>query len=283
MSKQDPQPVAVEAPEGFSFSDDELASFLDGRQEEDSSPVVELAPVEPSGELLAVSRRIAGQFVDLIQAFSASVFTRRLTPATTSQFSHAVDALHRLAVAAGDEQQARLLEEMQGLLHNLEHHGDRSRDVDRISIRLRACIPAFSASLESVDAERLVNMVSYKNQHVPLLAELGNIPGIGKRRLERLYISGLYTVEAVCAAEPSELAAVTGLPLTLATRVVEATREYAIQQQRRCVMEMRERARELVRAMGASPSGDPELVRLAMSTMAELQSVLTSLSSQDVQ
>lgn len=265
----------------FSFSDDELASFLDGHPGGEDIRPVEVAPVEPSIELVAVSRRIAGQFVDLIQAFAASVFTHRITPTTTAQFSHAVDALHRLAVATGDEDQARLLEEMQGLLHNLQQRGDRSREVDRISTRLRAWIPSFSGFLEPSDAERLVNMVSYKNQHVPLLAELGNIPGIGKRRLERLYISGLYTVEAVCAADPAELAVVTGLPLQLAERVVEATREYAVQQQRRCVLEMRDRARELARAMGASPNADPELISLALSAMAELQHVLSSMSTQE--
>lgn len=278
MSEQDPALDLTDAHLEFSFSDDELENILVVHPGAPTSQATGDV-VEPSGELMAVSRRIAGQFVDLIQAFAASVFTRRVSATTTSQFSHAVDALHRLAAATGDTEQVRLLEEMQGLLSHLHEHGDRGRNVDRTSTRLRAWIPAFSGFLEPDDAERLVNMVSYKNQHVPLLAELGNIEGIGKRRLERLYVSGLYTVEAVCAADPADLAAVTGLPLQLATRVVETTREYAVQQRRRCVMEMRERARELVRAMGSTPDADPELIRLAISTMAELQSVLTSLSA----
>ena len=276
MTERDPALGPQGAELDFSFSDDELNDILGGQISAVLPDGSEL--VEPSSELMAVSRRIAGQFVDLIQAFAGSVFTRRVSATTTDQFSHAVDALHRLAAATGDSEQVRLLEEMQGLLLDLQQGGDRARNVDRAGTRLRAWIPAFSGFLEANDSERLMTMVSYKNQHVPLLAELGNIEGIGKRRLERLYVSGLYTVEAVCAADPSELAAVTGLPLHLSTRVIEATREYAVHQRRRCVLEMRDRARELVRAMNTTTDADPELVRLAISTMAELQSVLSSLS-----
>lgn len=279
MTERDPALVSPSAELDFSFSDDELNDILGGQLDLDQAEAPEV--VAPSVELMAVSRRIAGQFVDLIQAFASSVFTRRVSSTTTNQFSHAVDALHRLAVATGDAEQVRLLEEMQSLVSDLNEHGDRARNVDRTGTRLRAWIPAFSGFLEADDSERLMSMVSYKNQHVPLLAELGNIEGIGRRRLERLYVSGLYTVEAVCAADPSELAAVTGLPLTLATRVIDATREYAVHQRRRCVLEMRDRARELVRAMNTATDNDPELVALAISTMAELQSVLGSLSSSE--
>lgn len=279
MTERDPALASPSAELDFSFSDDELNDILGGQLDLDLAEAPEV--VAPSVELMAVSRRIAGQFVDLIQAFASSVFTRRVSSTTTNQFSHAVDALHRLAVATGDAEQVRLLEEMQSLVSDLNEHGDRARNVDRTGTRLRAWIPAFSGFLEADDSERLMSMVSYKNQHVPLLAELGNIEGIGRRRLERLYVSGLYTVEAVCAADPSELAAVTGLPLTLATRVIDATREYAVHQRRRCVLEMRDRARELVRAMNTATDNDPELVALAISTMAELQSVLGSLSSSE--
>ena len=266
-------------PVHLDFSDEELIAFIHPGADDIALPTeADRERVAPSGELQAVSRRIAGQFVDLIQAFSGTIFTRRPNPATTDQFKHALDALHRLAVATQDAPQIALLDEMRTALVELVDHHERGRVLDRFATWLRAWIPRFSATLDAADGERLVSLVSYRNQTIPLFAELGNIQGIGRRRLERLYCAGLYTVEAVCAADATELAQVTGLPQALAARVIEATRAYAVEQRRRCVFEMRDRARELARTMTSAQGADPELVRLAMSTMVELQSLLATLS-----
>ena len=49
---------------------------------------------------------------------------------------------------------------------------------------------------------------------------------LGQRRVQRLYCAGLYTPEALGAAVPEDVAMVTGIPLAIARRCVEASASF---------------------------------------------------------
>jgi len=255
------------------FSDEELASLL--------SPQPGLSPepgeVVPSEELLDVSRRIAAQYVDLIEAFAAGLFQRRPSAGMTSQLIHAMDALHRLAVASGDSDASGVVDELLVELRPFAHHTQQRRATDRMSTRMRAWIPRFAALLRGAANERVLALVSFRGKALPLFQELGAIDGIGPRRLERLYCAGLYTVDAVIGADPLEIAAVTGLPPALARKVVDATVAWNAEQRLRAARELQARAAEVLLAL-RSGEQDPEVLTLARDALRALQAALANSS-----
>ena len=253
------------------FSDDELASLLTPQE----APSAEPAEVVPSEELLDVSRRIAGQYVDLIEAFAAGLFQRRPSGGLTGQLVHALDALHRLAEASGDHEASAVVSEMHEELRAFAHHVAQRRAVDRMATRMRAWIPRFAALLPELARARMLSLVSFRGKALPLFQELSAIDGIGPRRLERLYCAGLYTVDAVVGADPLEIAAVTGLPPALARKVVDATVAWNAEQRLRAARELQARAAEVLRAL-RSGEQDPEVLNLARDALRALQAALAN-------
>lgn len=253
------------------FSDEELATLLSPQLE----PSAESGDVVPSEELLDVARRIAAQYVDLIEAFAAGLFQRRPSLGLASQLSHAMEALHRLAEASGDREASAVVEELLVELKQFTHHAQRRRAVDRMATRMRAWIPHFAALLKDAASERVLSLVSFRDKALPLFQELSAIEGIGPRRLERLYCAGLYTVDAVIGADPVEIAAVTGLPPALARKVVDATVAWNAEQRLRSARELQARASEVLRALRTGVQ-DPEVLALAREALRALQAALTN-------
>lgn len=261
------------------FSDDELFALL-----EPPGPAIEATglegPVQPSEELQSVARRIAGQYAELIEVFAAGVFTRRPSPGAAARLAAGLDALHRLLFAAAAADAAAAVSELQRDLEAFLARQARGRGADRMATRLRAWIPRFAAFLDPAAAARLLDLVSFRRQAIPLFTELGAIPGIGPRRLERLYCAGLYSVDAVYHADPEEVAQVTGLPPELARRVVEATRRFADEEQLRSARELSQRAAQIQRGI-ASGRLDPEVLSLAREALAALQAALDGLPNEE--
>ncbi len=258
------------------LSDEELDGLFapPGTAQEDHETVA------PSPELLEVSRRIAGQYVGLLEAFAASLFQRRGGGDLAPQLLKALEALSRLSGASGDHEAHEALGELMDDLHVYMSRQAQGRGADRMSTRLRAWIPRFARLLEPDAAERLMNLVSYRGRAIPLFHALGSIPGIGPRRLERLYCAGLYTVESVVNADPEEVAQVTGLPPTLARRVVEATQTFATEERLRSARELNARATEVLTLMKSGPQ-DPEILELTREALRALQAALNLTHSQE--
>lgn len=229
--------------------------------------------VAPSPELQEVSRRIAGQYVELIEAFAASLFQRRAGSNLTPQLLRALEALSRLARASNDPEASAAVDELLEELHIFMARQAQGRGADRMATRLRAWIPRFAALLEPDAKERLLSLVSFRGRTIPLFHALGSIPGIGPRRLERLYCAGLYTIESVVNSDPDEVAQVTGLPPKLAERVVEATRTFAAEDRLRSARELSARATEVLTLLKTGAQ-DPEILALTRDALRALQAAL---------
>lgn len=239
----------MSTPQLFDFSAEALQAALLG-QGDDLALDADLHEHE---ELQLVARRIAGNHVDVVARYARSVFSDQAGRADHQQLTSALGQLARLAEAAEDHRQLSLLTEMKGWIEgnlaSLGTPGGRSR----LLPKLRRFLDTFAGCLEGEDAERLDRLVHYEPDSAPLLAELATLRGIGPRRLESLYCSGLYRVDAVAHAEPADVASVSGLPLALAVDVVHATRAYAMRRRDSAAREIRgllEELRRMTEALG---------------------------------
>lgn len=258
-------------------SDEEWAALegaLDGFELVDDDEGME-GLLDPSDEVVRVSRRIAGQYVEVLARFSASAFGRDGSAVSVDQVKSAIDALLRLARAATDEEQARLLEELLELVGPATQGRRNSRARSAAIRELRDWIPRFAATLEPADGDRLVRLVKWDRDAAPLLAELAEIHGIGPKRLGRLYAAGLFTVDSVAGSDPQDIVAVTGIPEKLAVAVVESTHAYALEERQRCLSGLVEQAHRLRRILKAVPMDD--VVTAAAAALREVERTLHSL------
>lgn len=226
--------------------------------------------LRPSDELGRVARRIAGSYVTVVARHAAVAFGRDASDDGDLEVRSAVDALQRLAHAADDRRQLGLLHELGGLLDDLR--APHARASQRALTALTDWIPRFAETLEPEDARRLLDLVHWEKGSVPLLEELGTIRGIGRKRLARLYAAGLFSVDTVANARPEEIVQVTALPYPLAVQVVARTRQFAEDERRRCVSDLRDRAMRLaalVRSFHGAGAGTGGLVEEATAALRQ--------------
>ena len=240
--------------------------------------------LEPSEELGRVSRRIAAQYAEVLASFAALAFRGQATAGAIEQVESAIDSLRRLAEASNDPLQVSLLFEVREFIRPATTGRTNSRARQSALVSLRDWIPRFAQTLERDDAARLGSLVSWDDGAAPLMDELSELRGIGPKRLQRLYAAGLYTVDVVATADPQDVAAVTGLPLTLAESVVKTTRTFAIEERRRCIEALRERAVRLRHILKTVPAGtdDLELSELAQEAIREVESTFRHLHNTGV-
>lgn len=255
-----------------------LASDLQGFDLTDSDDEDTYSDLlEPSDEVVRVSRRIAGQYVEVLARFAAAAFGRNALGVDSTQITAAIDALLRLARASDDAAQVALLEEIHSLIEPATTGRRNSRARQSALIRLRDWLPRFAATLEPVDGKRLVHLVEWDADSAPLLSELAGIRGIGPKRLQRLYSAGLFTVDTVAAADAEDIVAVTGIPGKLAHSVVSATHTYAVEERERCYNGMLERVHRLRRILGAVPDSNKDVAEAAARALLEVERALQGL------
>lgn len=244
--------------------------------EEDDESFADI--LSPSEEVQKVSRRIAGQYVEILASFAAAAFGRRKGAVTLERVTSAIEALQRLARAADDADQAALLQELHDLVEPATTGRPTSRQRQSALARLREWLPRFGETLEPEDADRLTRLVEWDRESVPLLEELRGLHGIGPKRLQRLYSAGLFTVDAVAAADANDIVAVTGIPQALAKEVVDATRRFAETERLRFLEELQESARRLRRMMNVLPEDDGDFLARANSALQEVERTLQTLN-----
>ncbi len=228
----------------------------------------------PSAELTAVTHRISAQYVEIVRVAAAGVFAGRDARTGLQQLASALDALEKLAIVARDEPQRQLIVELRPSLVACAEN-PRGRDRERFLARLREWLPRFAEGLGE-PGRGLRDLVSFDVSAIPLFEELLALPGIGPRRLSRLFCAGLYAVEVVSGADPAEVAQVTGLPRRLAEEVVTRARGFAEQRRRRCLVELHARLAEfqdVVRSL--DPGTAPELHALARAAVREMYGMVT--------
>jgi hypothetical protein len=113
-------------------------------------------------------------------------------------------ALDRFSTALGPPQGPRIIE------------GDRRTSILAAYDELTTVMPqAFALDLDRSQREAAI-----------LQSLLLQVPGLHKVTLDRLYAAGATTLEAMMLANASDLAAVSGIDESLATRIVQRFREY---------------------------------------------------------
>ena len=241
------------------------------------SGLVTEVDTDSASALQEVVQRISGHYGEIIATWSARVLATT-EPADTSGMEVTVANLLRLAESSGEEQQLRLLRELSHTLTELSGTRPRTRRGESARIKLRDWIPAFAETLTGEDSARLLALVRWDAETMPLLDELREIRGIGPRRLTRLYSAGLGSVDAVADADPADVAAVTGIPLGIAESVVRRAGEFAVQDRARCIHDIQRRAvrlEMLLTRIGKGPN--PELVDAAREALAQVEHAFTPL------
>lgn len=227
-------------------------------------------------ELTQLSRRISGQYVEVIATWARSAFRSHHPVSTRQPLDAALPALRRLAEATSDTKLSTALAELDALVC-LDDGSRRGRQ--RLVPRLRDWLRDLAVLLEGGDARRLRDLVEFDRQAFPLLEELAAVHGIGPRRLERLYLAGLFTVEALFEADPDDVALVTGLPRGLSEEVVQAAARFERRWRHQVAEELRRRTDE-VRAVLAwiesSGRQDEDVMDAVQASIEELRQALAA-------
>ncbi len=245
-------------------------------QEEDPG-VVDALDLDP--ELTRITRRISGQYVEVIATWAHAVFRgegRRNggSRTTTVQVDSAVPALQRLADATGDQAMIAALDDL-GQLVALDDGSARGRQL--LVPRLRDWLRRFAALLEGEDADRLLKLVEFDRDSMPLLDQLAKVRGVGPRRIERLYLAGLFTVESLVDADPVDVAQVSGVPRGVAAAVVDAAARFEEQWRHDVTLGLRRRTdevRAVLRWIETTGRPDDQVLAAVKASIDELRAAL---------
>jgi hypothetical protein len=239
--------------------------------------VVEGDSADELTELHRMSRRISGQYVDVLAAYARHAFQGRASRSLREQVEAALSGLTRLAEASDDQRLQGALEVLAELLPDSEARGGtRRRDFMR---GLSSWVLDFAGLLEPADAERMRSMVSFEDSRLPLLDRLADVHGVGPKRLQRLYCAGLFTVDAVAGASTQDVVSVTGLPRPVAERVVAAAREFAEEERRSLVSDLRRRSGQLkdeLNRLDGNAEAQRHVLKAAVEAMNEIRQAIAA-------
>lgn len=256
----------------WDFSDEELDSlFATEAAEESQAPPAQ--EDETFAELGGMCRQIAVQYVDIIASYAAATLQGKQSVAREA-VAVTANALLRLAHASHD---SALISLAQALICLAGHKRTGKRARQRQRRELRDWLTAFAAYLPPEEQASIRRIIEYDFRTQPLLQELSEIRGIGKRRLQSLYTAGLFEVQALSIADPAEVASATGIPIRLAEASVQRAKVFAVEQRSRTVESLRRMVAEFartVRANGIDPDADEHLLLMAQESLSELQSAL---------
>lgn len=266
-----PPDQELDTPLDLDFSDAELSALLVPGAEDAPAPAIEIGPSE---ELLDVTRRLSAQLLDVLAVTSHTLLSGGAKAGETTQLLSTLDSLRRLAEAARDTKGQALIRELTDEAQRFAH-APNGRTRNRFLARLRAWLVTFATHLGEDQGARLRSLVEYDPRAVPLFSELAALPGVGPKRLQRLFVAGLYAVDTVANANATELAAVTGLPRMLAEDIIERAVAFRDEEQRRILLDMRSRLAEFQRALKVLESGAPtELLEAAQQAIKQMQTLV---------
>lgn len=220
--------------------------------------------------LKQLGRRIAGQYVDVLIPFAQEVFRGPPGRAAVAALTEAMTALHRLVSATGDDAFARHLDQMPALIEraSVSHPSQRSgflRD-------MRTWILRVAEMLDPQDSEHLRQHFDAEAGDAPLLEHLRSVPGVGKQRLQRLYCAGLYTPNALSEAEAGDVAVVTGIPMEIAERCIEASRAFTRLRRQQVVERLSSDVRHVLLLLSEAP--DPAFASSIREVLSDLVAAL---------
>lgn len=268
--------MPTDAPE-LAFTDSDLLRLLGSPDVlallEPDSEEEEEAPA-PSAELPALSRRLAGQYVEVLADFVRASFRQPTLP-PSEPLRAVLTPLLRLTGDTGAHDMHALLQELVGLLDSPP--GDERWARVRYLRTLREWLMRYADCLDDTDGERLRQLVDYGDALPPLLEALRSVRGIGPRRIERLYCAGLTSVGRVTSADAESIAEVTGIPLRLSEAVIEAAQAFERTERARRINELRRSIMAFTHALETlNAHDDPDMISAAQESLSQLQAALTT-------
>ncbi|MFK7930961.1 MAG: hypothetical protein AB8H79_22440 [Myxococcota bacterium] len=222
--------------------------------------------------LQSLGRDLAVQYVDTLGDYAVSVFAREDNEKGRLQVRAAVTSMLDLASATSDTSFSQTLGDWLTLLSAPTPRKAIART--RHIKQLKTMVQDFAELLDAQGQQQLLSIVQYRGRSSPVMAFLRQLPGIGSRRLERMYLAGLNDVDRLCLAEPEELRLVTGMPLTVAQNTIASAREFAEEERKRALHALTERAAWLTESVKKLDMSDPEqrrLIDFARQAMTALQ------------
>lgn len=260
----------------FEAADLDLGALL---EQADAEPPE--APPTPSLELVTLSRRLSGQYVDLLAHFTRRAHAEQGSAQLTEPVVSALTALIRLNDAVDDQDLSTALTAL--LLQLQEGFPQQPLARTRFLDTLRAHILAIADLLDEADGQRLRTLIEFEQASEPLLDALGRIHGIGPRRLERLYCAGLFTIEPITTTTPEEISSVTSIPLHLCAEIIRTARTFAERRRRSSVADLQQQVQAFIHTLpqlDPSRDRDRELIAGAMQALGALQHALGQLSKE---
>lgn len=237
---------------------------------------VEIVEEEEDDALRRLTRRIAGQYGEVLIHFAERAYAEPDVRDLAQSMRPTLDNLVRLAQSSGHTGQVDLLRELDEVIEKLAVGTARSRARTQALSTLREWLPRFAETLLPEDAARVKALVELPT--APLIGEFRAIPGIGEARLKRLYSAGLLTLGSVANANPVDVSEVTGIPLGVCEQVVASARDYAARERSRCLTDVAQRAMRLQAILDAVElADDPELASAARKAIQQLEHALSRL------
>lgn len=262
------------------FTDDELANLFAGpppgsgaaqQQGQAQGQPAQTHDVEATEELVALTRKLAAQYIDVLAAFARDSF-RGDGEIDTHGVAGAIDALARLAESTNDADLLKVLNQLAKLVEaSATAHESKGRVRDLMRVQMRHWVLRFADCLEGEDRKRMRELVLFDKSNVPLFDQLARIRGIGPRRIQRMYCAGLFTVETVIQSTPEDISSVTGIPLALARRIHDETAKYAEEQKGRAVDDLVAAVEQLKNTLPRFADSDGALVRRVKRALADLR------------
>lgn len=250
------------------FSDAELGSFLEG-----SGTSAEAESPQPSLQARRLARRLAAQYVESLTHLASPSYATRWTK-SLPQVRIVSSSLKRLAYEMGDAEMAQCQTELDLLATRTEQEPDTATQ-GVASRQLREWILNFSELLEAEEKEPLRRLILLKRGGDPLITHIRGVRGIGRVRLEKLYLAGLLSARALAESDPAELAEILG-SLPVAERVIEESKSFERRQRDEHVRSLNRAANSVLSLLPALDQDECEsmLAGIRESTQALAELVL---------
>lgn len=170
-----------------------------------------------------LGRRIAGQYVDALLPGLTEVIDSATSEVSASSLDHTRDSLRQLMKATGDHAFEAHLERLESMMARAKAEREAQRNA--FMVELKGWVDGLASLLEPEDATRLRSQIDANLASVPSSSFLLAVPGMGRELLRRLYRAGLFDASTLGSADPLDVAAVTGMPISLAFACVEAAED----------------------------------------------------------
>ena len=199
------------------YVEEALALAPDSGEELDSD---EYYGLDDTDALKALFDVIIEQYLPAIQQFIQQLFKEGINRDICNMMCSTVEPLLDLTSAIEYWEMHSLVMDVQRQVTMLTIN--KRSNYNHIK-RIKDWYLRFLDELPEEVANRYRDEVSYRRKKVPFLEDLRSIKGVGPKRLERLYLAGLISMDKLLNADAMSVHQVTGLGYKLSKQVISET------------------------------------------------------------